>query len=70
MTIEEIRKNAPAGATHYSDLEGEVVFYQKTNNLIFWDDVYNVWDEIYFELPELKPPLRAFLLLCGFSLGV
>lgn len=55
MSIEEIRKNAPDGATHYSDLDEDVVYYQKTNNVIFWDDVYDVWDEVYFDMPELKP---------------
>lgn len=55
MDIEKIRKNAPSGATHYSDLDNEIVYYQITNNVIFWDDDYKIWDEVYFELPELKP---------------
>lgn len=55
MTIEEIRKNAPSGVTHYSDIDNDIVYYQKTNNIIYWDDVSDVWDEVYFELPVLKP---------------
>lgn len=63
MTKQEIRDNAPSdiwdpqprGATHYSDLDNDVVFYQVTNNVLYWDFDHNVWDEVYFELPELKP---------------
>ena len=55
MTEQEIRDKAPSGATHYSDLDNEIFYYQKTNNVIFWDDDYKIWDEVYFELPELKP---------------
>ena len=55
MTPQQIKANAPKGATHYSDMDGDIVYYQKTNNLIYWDDEYKLWDEIYFSLPEIKP---------------
>lgn len=55
MTEQEIRDNAPSGATHYSDIDNEIVFYQVTNNVIYWDSDYSIWDEVYFEMPELKP---------------
>ncbi|WP_166167973.1 hypothetical protein [Acinetobacter sp. SA01] len=45
---------APVGATHYSNEDCEIVYYQKTNNIIYWDDVSDVWDEVYFLMPELK----------------
>ena len=32
MTIEEIRKNAPEGATHY-ELDGRFTCYYKLNNI-------------------------------------
>lgn len=52
MTNEEAKR---MGATHYSNLDGEIVYYQKTNNVLYWDGDYKVWDEVYFELPKLKP---------------
>ena len=32
MTIDEIRKNAPVGATHY-ELDGRFTYYYKFNNV-------------------------------------
>ena len=32
MTIEEIRKNAPDGATHY-EIDGRFIYYYKFNNI-------------------------------------
>ena len=32
MTIEEIRNNAPDGATHY-EIEGRSIYYYKFNNI-------------------------------------
>lgn len=63
MTEQEIKDRAPEDvwslkpidATHYSDLDNDVVFYQVTNNILYWDDDYKIWDEVYFELPEIKP---------------
>ena len=63
MTNQEIKDGAPEDvwnlkpidATHYSDLDNDVVFYQVTNNILYWDDDYKIWDEVYFELPEIKP---------------
>ncbi len=32
MTIEEIRKKAPEGATHY-EIDGRFIYYYKSNNI-------------------------------------
>ena len=66
LTIEQMRKivaGAPIGATDYSDEDCEITYYQKTNNVIYWDDISDVWDEVHFDMPELKPlsDLRAAL---------
>ena len=58
LTIEQMREivaGAPIGATDYSDEDSEITYYQKTNNVIYWDDISDAWDEVYFEMPELKP---------------
>jgi len=57
----EIVDGAPVGATDYSDEDCEITYYQKTNNVIYWDDISDAWDEVYFEMPELNPlsDLRA-----------
>jgi hypothetical protein len=51
----------PSGATDYSNEDGEIIYYQKTNNLIYWDSELGLWDEVYFSMPELKslPELRT-----------
>lgn len=57
MTPEQMQKivdGAPHDATHYSNEDCEIVYYQKTNNVIFWDNEYNMWDDVYFTMPELK----------------
>lgn len=64
LTIEQMREivgGAPAGSTDYSNEDCEIVYYQKTNNVIFWDSECSTWDEVYFMMPELKPlsDLRA-----------
>ena len=58
LTIEQMREivdGAPEWATDYSSEDCEIVYYQKTNNVIFWDSEYGMWDEVYFMMPELKP---------------
>ena len=50
----QIVDGAPIGTTDYSDEDCEIVYYQKTNNIIYWDDVSDVWNEVYFNMPELK----------------
>lgn len=57
LTIEEMRKivdGAPAGSTDYSNEDCEIVYYQKTNNVIFWDSECSTWDEVYFMMPKLE----------------
>ena len=66
MTIEEIRKNAPSGAQKYRvNADGSIDYYRWKNNegmnmVLAWGK--HIWYGI-------KAPLRAFLLLWGFSLG-
>ena len=47
MTIEEIRANAPDGATHYIDIHG--VTYHKCDGDIwyFWDCVFKSWEYMH-----------------------
>lgn len=57
LTIEQMRKivdGAPAGSTDYSNEDCEIVYYQKTNNVIFWDSECSTWDEVYFMMPKLE----------------
>ncbi|AFU62287.1 hypothetical protein AVV48_gp38 [Acinetobacter phage phiAC-1] len=35
MTIEEIRKNAPQGATHYLHIDGIVIYYKYLDKIVF-----------------------------------
>ena len=35
MTIEEIRKNAPKGATHYLNIDGAYIYYKNFNGVIY-----------------------------------
>ena len=35
MTIEEIRKNAPEGATHYLNIDGAYIYYKNFNGVIY-----------------------------------
>lgn len=53
-TCREIVDGAPVGATDYSTEDCVIAYYQKTNNVIFWDSEYGMWDEVYFMMPELK----------------
>lgn len=49
MTIEEIRKNAPEGATHYKDYGGVVAYYKITpKHSFFWN--CNYWAVSYRDL--------------------
>lgn len=56
MTIDEIRKNAPDGATHYHDDNGRRVFYVKFEfgTALYWDSWLKQW--LGFGMPyQLKP---------------
>ena len=57
----QIVEGAPSGATDYSNEDGEIIYYQKTNNLIYWNSELGLWDEVYFSMPELKsiPDIRT-----------
>ena len=54
MTIEEIRKNKPDGATHYFKNSLGVVYFRK--NHIVW----HAWieSEKYWSLQKFKPHIR------------
>lgn len=60
MSIEEIRKNAPAGATHYYENEffDSFYFYSGDVNLWFvWNSRLKYWSSNVFQerISELKP---------------
>lgn len=48
MTIEEIRKNAPDGATHYRNLKiiERVLYFKKINGVIFWFNDCDRWSSV------------------------
>lgn len=46
--IEEIRKNAPSGATHYRVMEmiSRIFYFKKVNGEIFWFNDCDFWSSI------------------------
>ena len=48
MAIEEIRKNAPKGATHYRHLAiiERVMYFKKINGEIFWFNDCDRWSSV------------------------
>ena len=60
MTIEEIRKNAPEGATHYFKNEWVVVYYVYCDHIELWlayNNSHKHWSSAVFpyRTPLLKP---------------
>ncbi len=63
ITLDEIRSNAPDGATHYEVCDGEVYYYTRTENLVWaiWndcDDPFDPWWDsciIGFNESKIKP---------------
>ncbi|MEG2271523.1 MAG: hypothetical protein RSC05_04560 [Acinetobacter sp.] len=55
MTIEEIRKNAPDGVTHYLDC-ADIFYYKRENGLLFFWNVYD-WSVTYRDLTKSLIPL-------------
>ena len=54
MTIEEIRKNAPDGATHYSTYGGFVIYHKFQDKGIYvWDCDH--WRRFSCFVENLKP---------------
>lgn len=51
MNIDEIRKNAPRGATHYINLEmiERVMYYKKLNGIIYWFNDCDFWSSVLRE---------------------
>lgn len=48
MTIEEIRKNKPDGATHYWNMEiiSRVMYYKKIKGIIYWFNDCDFWSSV------------------------
>lgn len=57
MTIEEIRKNAPEGATHWDEFYRFVSFYRVGNIIEIWEfNKFEYFDEIgNLHTHQLKP---------------
>ena len=57
MTIDEIRKKAPVGATHYCNMAGEVR-YLKIGifgiTMVYWRQ-QNCWTQFKVYSPSIKP---------------
>lgn len=44
MNIDEIKRNAPDGATHYDIDDGEVFYWKISGNgFLFWNDWFKKW---------------------------
>ena len=51
MTIEEIRKNAPKGSTHWEYGSGgkyAMYWMQNSEGLFLWHSIYKKWQEMKF----------------------
>lgn len=48
MNIEEIKRNAPNGATHYQNLEiiERIMYYKKINGIIYWFNDCDFWSSV------------------------
>jgi hypothetical protein len=56
MTPEEIRKNAPDGATHYKDYNGFISYYKFGHrHSFFWNIDY--WSATYINILLFAEPL-------------
>ena len=56
MTTEEIRKNAPDGATHYIEYAGVTYFKSNEYGLHIWSKMFGEWVfDRRFRIAELKP---------------
>ena len=54
MNIEEIRANAPEGATHYNDEveeNGDVVYLRQHDGLLQYLDYRDGWSDLLFNMP-------------------
>lgn len=57
MTTEDIKRNAPEGATHYKDYNGVTICYYKITptHSFFWN--FNYWAVSYRDLEAFSEPL-------------
>ena len=54
MTLEEIKRNAPEGATFYNDEfegNGDVVYLRKLKGVLQYFDYKSEWSDILFNMP-------------------
>ena len=51
MTLDEIRKNAPDGATHYAKMRNKnVLYFIKSRNLVY---IKNMWKETDYPINDI-----------------
>lgn len=56
MTEQQIKDNAPDGATHYRDYGGSVAYYKITSaHKFFWN--FNYWAITYRDVGKFAQPL-------------
>lgn len=56
MTIEEIRKNAPQGATHYATPMGKLIYIKDCfSSRRYWNKEKNRWLVFNFHSPSIMP---------------
>lgn len=57
MTLDEIHKNKPEGATHYSDFYNHITYYKVNDYIDLWDNVeWTYFDDLEnIGIYELKP---------------
>lgn len=56
MTIEEIRNNAPSGATHYKTHDGYVSYYKFGQGCSFFWNI-DSWSTTYIDIIPFTKPL-------------
>ena len=63
MTIEEIRKGAPEGATHYAINRGDLIYLKESYKYSWYRWQGNAWHPFLFSLAIYKTPhIEGFLL--------
>lgn len=65
MTNQQVKDNAPKGATHYSTYGGFVIYHKFQDKGIYvWD--YDHWRRFSCFVKNLKPPLEWFFIAFKF----
>lgn len=56
MTIDQIKKNAPEGATHWNPNNTKAIYYKVNNGKIkFWVEKHQLWYGSCVSIGEIKP---------------